>query len=335
MNKHNTKSLAIVAALSLVIQKAYATPNNLPWPIAGKGVQDTTFFYDADDSVTIPKQYTKGRLECNNGGFATHLGVDIKANPGEIVKAIEKGKVLKPGSAPGWGQAIVLSHGNWSSVYWHIAPTVREGQEVQRGTPIGRVISTTHMNDVNHLHLGIANDGKRNIDGFYGCNVRATNTKYLNPYNFLSNARYIILDDADISTTYNLSWSTINTQDFYHGKGFRKIDITKNPDAAVRLKTGEFQNNYTFDVYTRLPPSNDYSSNAKYTLNIYNKKVTNPSYTFPSKVLDQRTFRKGENKLLFQNVNIKRGQRLDIVVQDNKGGQGRFLAVDAFILVAK
>lgn len=331
MNKVKATIVAISIGFSAIV--CAEIPKNLPWPIDGKKVNDTTFFFGVDDSVLTPE----GSLKCNNGRFRYHLGVDIKANVGTPVKAIADGEVYTA-KQTGWGEAIIISHGNWGSNYWHIKPTVSAGQTVIKGQTIGTVISTENMNDVNHLHLGIYDGGGKNPKGYSngfkaGCaNVDEVDKVFKNPYHYLVNSKHFILDDAGNKSTHR-TWNVSTSPDFYYGSGYRYADLKKEPDAAIRLKSGDFQSDYRYDVYLRLTPSSEYTSNAYYELNIYGSDKSRPLKTVKTSYNQRATIR-GDNHLLFSNIDIKRGQSVDIVVKNN-GGTGEKLAVDAFIFVAK
>ena len=47
----------------------------------------------------------------------------------------------------------------------------------------------------------------------------------------------------------------------------------------------------------------------------------------------QSGIKRGQNRILFSNVTVKAGDSIDILVKNN--GYGRYMAVDAFILVDK
>lgn len=228
------------------------------------------------------------------------------------------------------GESLVIKHNGWSSNYWHLKPAKKQG-DVKKGDIIGYVTSTTHMNDVNHLHLGIYSNTSAIYRGYNDCGIKSTGV-FKNPLNYLVNSKHFILDDAGNKSTHR-TWRESIAPDFYYGSGYSYADLKKEPDAAIRLKSGDFQSDYRYDVYLRLTSSNEYTSNAYYELNIYGSDKSRPLKTVKTSYNQRATIR-GDNHLLFSNIYIKRGQSVDIVVKNN-GGTGEKLAVDAFIFVAK
>jgi murein DD-endopeptidase MepM/ murein hydrolase activator NlpD len=71
-------------------------------------------------------------------------GIDIRAASGTPVKAAGPGEVLFEGWLRGFGQVVIIDHGqNISTVYAHLASTrVKERDAVQSGTVIGTVGNT-------------------------------------------------------------------------------------------------------------------------------------------------------------------------------------------------
>lgn len=86
-----------------------------------------------------------------------HTGVDYPAATGTPVVAAASGRVTFAGySAGGWGNLIVLSHGNGTrTLYAHLSRVgVRLGQYVGVGRPIGRVGSSGKSTGP-HLHFEV------------------------------------------------------------------------------------------------------------------------------------------------------------------------------------
>lgn len=95
---------------------------------------------------------------------AVHWGVDFGregGSGGNAVYAVRAGTVTMSGPAHGFGQWVVIDHpasaGGGTTVYGHIVPEVRVGQQVQAGeriATISAVKSWATNGDVNpHLHL--------------------------------------------------------------------------------------------------------------------------------------------------------------------------------------
>ena len=85
-----------------------------------------------------------------------HAGVDLAAPHGTPVVAAGAGVVVRAGMADGYGNAILIDHGNgYLTHYGHLAAIgVREGQRVAAGQPIGNEGSTGHSTGP-HLHFEV------------------------------------------------------------------------------------------------------------------------------------------------------------------------------------
>ena len=94
----------------------------------------------------------------------THWGVDYGVaggSGGKPIYAIKDGTVIQAGAASGFGQWIRVDHpasvGGNESVYGHIIPEVRAGQQVREGQRIGRINpdSSTNGGVAPHLHIEV------------------------------------------------------------------------------------------------------------------------------------------------------------------------------------
>lgn len=85
-----------------------------------------------------------------------HTGIDIRAPRGTPVRAAGPGEVLFAGWLRGYGQVIIIDHGNnLSSVYAHLSSmSVRESAAVKKGQTIGSVGSTGTATGA-HLHFEV------------------------------------------------------------------------------------------------------------------------------------------------------------------------------------
>lgn len=96
-------------------------------------------------------------------GYADwHPGIDLAANPGTPVYAANGGRVIFAGwSNWGYGNAIVISHGPFQTLYGHLSSVnVRCGETVVSGQPIGGVGSTGNSSGP-HLHFELMYNGIR------------------------------------------------------------------------------------------------------------------------------------------------------------------------------
>ena len=89
-----------------------------------------------------------------------HTGVDIGAPMSATIVAADSGKIIHAGWMGGYGQVLVVDHGNGiSTLYAHqSAFLVSNGQTVNRGDPIGKVGSTGWSTGP-HLHFEVRING--------------------------------------------------------------------------------------------------------------------------------------------------------------------------------
>ncbi len=89
-----------------------------------------------------------------SGREKPHLGVDFAAPTGTPVRAVGDGKVAYAGWKSGYGNIVIVQHGNQkSTAYAHLSRIgVRKGQSVAQGTLIGAVGSTGASTGP-HLHF--------------------------------------------------------------------------------------------------------------------------------------------------------------------------------------
>lgn len=103
--------------------KFEANQGKLPWPV-DKGAITETFGTHAHPVL-------KGISTYNNG-------IDIATSKNAPVKAIYEGEVMGVVSIPGSGDAILIKHGEYLTVYSNLGRVVVEkGQKVKTGTVIG------------------------------------------------------------------------------------------------------------------------------------------------------------------------------------------------------
>jgi len=136
------KAAAAQAAAAAAAAKAAATaPNASGWVRPSAGSQTSPFGYRVDP-------YT--------GSYALHAGVDLAPACGAPIYAAASGTVTFAANAGGYGNEVIISHGNGiSTAYGHIVNggfLVSAGQTVQAGQQIARVGSTGWSTGC-HLHF--------------------------------------------------------------------------------------------------------------------------------------------------------------------------------------
>jgi hypothetical protein len=117
------------------------------WPITFGGAPPITQRFGCTDVAGEPYS-----ADCATHRF--HTGIDLAAHTGTPVYAAEAGVVHVIPSASGYGNHVVIMHGNgWSTLYAHLSAfTVHEGDVVRRGDPVGLVGSTGNSTGP-HLHF--------------------------------------------------------------------------------------------------------------------------------------------------------------------------------------
>ena len=105
-----------------------------------------------------------GQRENPFGGddIETHKGLDIKGPMGGEVKAMAKGIVEFAGQKSGFGNCIVLKHGNgFETLYGHLSKIlVNVGDQIDIGERIG-LIGSTGRSTGPHLHYEVHRYGKK------------------------------------------------------------------------------------------------------------------------------------------------------------------------------
>lgn len=99
------------------------------------------------------------------GVWKTHDGVDIKADKGTAVKAMNKGVVTKVWEDTLWGYCVIIDHGNGIVGHYYSltsAVAVAEGDEVNSGDIIGYVGDSAVVENTEgaHLHFGLKQNGE-------------------------------------------------------------------------------------------------------------------------------------------------------------------------------
>lgn len=89
-----------------------------------------------------------------------HSGIDIGADYGDAVAAADGGTVIFSGWMGGYGNAVIIDHGNGiSTLYAHNSELlVEEGTRVRKGQTISRVGSTGYSTGP-HLHFEVRENG--------------------------------------------------------------------------------------------------------------------------------------------------------------------------------
>ena len=86
-----------------------------------------------------------------------HAGTDVQASVAETVYAAESGVVRVALSNAQWGGWVTIEHtppgqSPFTTVYWHVSPSVSQGQWVAEGQAIG---SIANLGSNTHFHFGV------------------------------------------------------------------------------------------------------------------------------------------------------------------------------------
>lgn len=132
------------------LARAATTPvasdnQTLQWPLPGHS-RITSHFGNRSDPFT--------------GRTAFHSGLDVGAPFGVNIVAAESGTVIFSGWQGGYGNTVIIDHGNGKhTMYAHASSLlVRAGHNVNRGQAIARVGSTGRSTG-NHLHFEVRVNG--------------------------------------------------------------------------------------------------------------------------------------------------------------------------------
>lgn len=111
-----------------------------PAPAARAGDGPATVDYSAP--VPAPVRVVLAFRPPADRFSAGHRGVDLATHPGEAVRAAGDGVVSFAGDVAGRGVVVIAHADGISTEYEPLAPSVRAGQPVTRGQPLGTVSGT-------------------------------------------------------------------------------------------------------------------------------------------------------------------------------------------------
>ncbi|MHA6639900.1 peptidoglycan DD-metalloendopeptidase family protein [Stutzerimonas frequens] len=114
------------------------------------------------DFARISSRFSNGRKHPILNKIRAHKGVDYAAPRGTPIKSAGDGKVLLAGRKGGYGNTVIIQHGQrYRTLYAHMqgfAKGVRNGSSVKQGQIIG-YIGTTGLSTGPHLHYEFQVDG--------------------------------------------------------------------------------------------------------------------------------------------------------------------------------
>ncbi len=135
----------VIADLQAKGQKPQAHPLEMIWPVTG---------------YWVSSEYGN-RYHPILGYYKWHSGLDYAADTGTPIKAAEDGTVLLAGVNGGYGNCVILDHGeNVSTLYGHASKVlVKVGQDVIKGQTIA-LVGSTGLSNGPHLHFEVRVKGE-------------------------------------------------------------------------------------------------------------------------------------------------------------------------------
>jgi murein DD-endopeptidase MepM/ murein hydrolase activator NlpD len=123
-------------------------------------VSYTPIGYPFPGSVTSTFGHRENPFE--GSGIETHKGLDIKGPMGAQVKAMAKGVVKFAGPKGGFGNCVIVKHGNgFETLYGHLSKIkVSVDQKIDIGQQIGNIGSTGRSTGP-HLHYEVRRNGRQ------------------------------------------------------------------------------------------------------------------------------------------------------------------------------
>jgi murein DD-endopeptidase MepM/ murein hydrolase activator NlpD len=123
---------------------------------AARGAIDLAPIHQPMDALTRMSSTFGNRRDPFTGGRAFHSGIDFPAPRGTEVLSAGYGKVTFVGEKAGYGNLVEITHSTGLVTrYGHLSSFIaKEGQIVEKGTPIARVGSTGRSTGP-HLHFEV------------------------------------------------------------------------------------------------------------------------------------------------------------------------------------
>lgn len=121
------------------------------------GIQGTgTLMWPVPCSMTVTSRYGN-RSDPFTGSTAYHAGIDIDGfnKDGQAIVAADSGTVITASSNSGYGNYVIIDHGNMKTVYAHCSGlAVSAGQTVSQGQTIGYLGATGRATGT-HCHFEV------------------------------------------------------------------------------------------------------------------------------------------------------------------------------------
>lgn len=310
------------------------------WPVSGKSLRDISLFFSHDDSAGI------NQTDCSGKKPYKHLGIDIVANAGTTVVAVDAGVVKKIGGY-GVGFFVAVESGSgtkkWTTVYGHLGDQIMKAKDViKAGDVIGHIYPTDEKDknkkypegDVPHLHFGIRPGAFS--DGTSQLGIDCSSLKgFDDPLSYLKHPVYITIDDTAAINTMVGTWTTSTSNGlpypFYFGTGYK-------------AQSSSSKGSFTFS--STIPEAGTYSIFARWTIEESTVTTSNRDTSVTYQTL--QSGRALATTFLNQADSSKRGKWVEIsssggiklakgpvlvTLKSNSYPQGKYVIADAVMFV--
>ena len=125
-----------------------ANRGNLLFPVAGK--------YSVVGNFGRSEHRNISNVQVNNSG------IDIAVSPGSTARAVFDGTVSSVFFMPGYGNIVILRHGQYLTVYAGLSSlSVKKGSKVKGGTPLGRIQPDSNDSSRALLHFEVRHEREK------------------------------------------------------------------------------------------------------------------------------------------------------------------------------
>ena len=126
-NKGTSKDLSLTPEGKALSKSFTGNKGKLPWPV---------------EKGRVTGKFGKNAHPVLHGVYTQNNGVDISTSKGATVRAVFSGTVSSVFVIPGAGKAIMISHGNYRTVYANLGDVyVKKGDKISTKQEIGSLIS--------------------------------------------------------------------------------------------------------------------------------------------------------------------------------------------------
>ena len=160
MKKTYLLCFALLIALLCCLPKQEATPSRPLAATESTTSETASFLWPVGDCRHITSGFGNRKIALY-GYERLHTGIDINTATGTPVTAIAGGTVIVSVYDGGWGDYIMINHGNnLISLYAHLnSRTVKRGDIVSSGQEIGTT-GNSGISSGPHLHFELRENGK-------------------------------------------------------------------------------------------------------------------------------------------------------------------------------